>query len=647
LTSCPFLLQIRTDCAIYKVNLFIAFLDTRCDIDLRTRVLRYKNWPIFMKMTVGFSIMVSIIILISGLISFHVYRQSMEDQIQDFVPQVLLQANRQVENYVSDLINLSQWVLTPSYSATIYKALSEINRSDTRPTLQTTIRIQQFMESLKMRTADQLRTFSLYTKKDLIYEYDQIGGSWSESSLIDQNWYKSLDTTNFSPLVLGTITNPIIRASESSRTSLVFSIVQPIRQPETKELLGALQVSGGLDTLKGIMTGIDFGPNSMLYIIDNQDKIVYSSTANMIGRPWQDNEYGILSHQLQRTADSQMIQIDDRKFLTSYNWSAGTGWTVLAIVPMENFSKGISKISFWTAILIIVGVVVAALLSILLSYGFTSRIRKLNRQVRSLQMDELRINIDKVNFDEIGYLSHSFRQLVGRVRVLVEEVLTTKLLKQEAEIKALQSQINPHFLYNVLESIRMTVKQGDLEQVESSLVSLGYVFRNQLIQADDSILLRKELEFLDQYLHIQKLRFGDKLDVEFNVQPGTEEILIPRMILQPLVENALTHGRSPHDFTVQLTIRIYTDVNKLVIEMIDEGAGMSEERLSEVLEGLKVGFVSDHRIGLANVYQRIRHIYKEQGQMSIDSWEGAGTMITLRIPLPDNSVIITEGADKE
>ncbi|MFD0714665.1 sensor histidine kinase [Paenibacillus sp. GCM10027626] len=612
---------------------------------MKTRFVRYNHWPIFMKMTFGFSIMVSIVILISGLISFHVYRQSMEDQIRDFVPQVLLQANRQVENYVSDLVNLSQWVLTPSYYSSIYKAVSEINRSDSQPALQNTMAIQQFMESLKMRTSDSLRTFSLYTMNGLAYEFDQIGGSWTASSLAERDWYSKLDLINFSPLVLGTIQNPIIRAPETARNSLVFSIVQPIRRTATKDLIGALQVSGGLDTLKGIMAGIDFGPGSNLYIIDNQDMIVYSSAANMIGKPWKDNDYGIPSHQLQRMADSQMIEIEGRQFLTSYNWSAGTGWTVLAIIPMENFSKGISKISGWTALLIILGVVVAALLSIALSYGFTSRLRNLNRQVRSLQMDELRLDIDKVNFDEIGYLSHSFRQLVGRVRNLVEEVLTAKLLKQEAEIKALQSQINPHFLYNVLESIRMTVKQGELEQVEASLVSLGYVFRNQVIQAADSVLLREELEFLEQYLRIQKLRFGDKLEVEIDIQPGTGDVIIPRMILQPLVENALAHGRSPYDFTVQLTIRVNTTDGKLVMAIIDEGAGMSEDRLAEVLEGLKVGFVSDQRIGLANVYQRIKQIYKDEGNMSIDSWEGAGTVVALHIPLPDHPSDGMEGAD--
>lgn len=599
-----------------------------------------------MKMTFGFSIMVSVVILISGLFSFRVYRQSMEEQIRDFVPQVLLQANRQVENYVSDLINLSQWVLTPSYYTNIYKAVSEINRSDARPTLQTTMIIQQFMESLKIRTTDHLRTFTLYTMNGLAYEYDQIGGSWTETSFMDRDWYGKLDLTNFSPLVLGTVKNPIIQAPENSRTSLVFSIVQPIRRTASKDLIGALQVSGGLDTLKGIMSGIDFGPGSMLFVIDNRDMIVYSSIAEMIGRSWKDNAYGIPSHQVQRTADSQMIEIGNRKFLTSYSWSAGTGWTVLAVIPIENFSKGISKISVWTAVLIVIGVLVAALLSFVLSYGFTSRIRRLNRQVRSLQMDELRLNIDKVNYDEIGYLSHSFRQLVDRVRNLVEEVLTAKLLKQEAEIKALQSQINPHFLYNVLESIRMTVKQGDLERVESLLVSLGFVLRNQVIQASEPVSLRGELEFLAQYLQIQKLRFEDKLEVEFDIQPGIEDLVIPRMILQPLVENALAHGRSPYDYTVQLTIRIYTDANGLVMDVIDEGAGMSEGRLAEVLEGLKVGFVADHRIGLANVYQRLQQIYKGQGKMNIDSCEGAGTVVTLRIPLPDHLTDGMKGADE-
>lgn len=575
--------------------------------------------------------MVSAIILISGLFSFHAYRQSMERQIGEFVPQVLLQANRQVESYVSDLLNVSQWVLMPPYDKTVAAALTDINQSESRPSLKTTLAIQQFMESLKMRTTGPMSAFSLYSLTGYVYEYDQTGGSWRTSDLSSQIWYPKLDQVYFSQLVLGTVNGSILGPDRADRSELVFSVVQPIRRAASKELLGVLQVSGTLDSLRTIMSGTDFGPGSTLYVVDDRDMIVYASAPDKIGKPWDEPALAV-RWQNSSAADSKLVRIGNREYLASYNWSAGTGWKIIAVIPKSNISKGISAIGTWTTVLIVVGVGVAALLSIALSYGFTGRIRRLSRHIRSLQMDELRLNLDIAGYDEIGYLSDSFRKLVGRVRNLVEEVLTAKLLKQEAEIKALQSQINPHFLYNVLESIRMTVKQGHLEEVESSLVSLGYVLRNQIFQDTDSVPLRRELAFIEQYLRIQKLRLGDKLETEWDVAPETEDAEIPRMIFQPLVENALTHGRSPHDHSVQLTIRIYPEAEMLVIDIIDEGAGMSEARLSEVLEGLSVGFTSDRRIGLANVYQRIKHIYGSRGDMRIDSSEGAGTIVSIRLP---------------
>lgn len=592
--------------------------------------LNHKHWPIFLKITVVFSVMVTVIILVTGLMSYQIYRQSMERQIGEFVPQVLLQANRQVESYVNDLTTVLQAALVPPYDKVTFEAFREINRSQTTPTLETTLKLHEMVELIKFRLKDRMLGVTFYTLKGDAYVYEYTGGTWMNDRPYESRpWFGRLDLDGFSPLVLGTVMQPSGNIGHAGN-NFFFSVIQPVRLPGSKELIGVIQLFGMLEALKTIMNGIDLGPGSSLYILDHEDNIVYAPTLDQLGKRW-NSAYGIDASREFAGSRSDIFRQDGNAYLVSLHRSPETGWTIIGITPQENFSKGISTVRIWTVVWIVLGVLAAALLSIMVSYTFTGRLRKLSRQIRTVQLDELHLKLGNVQYDEIGYLSDSFRTMINRIRNLVEEVWKTKLLKQEAEIKALYSQINPHFLYNVLETIRMTVKNGDADEAEAALVSLGHVFRYQVLQKNDLVAIRTELEFIGQYLYIQQLRFGDQLEVELDIAPETNEALIPRMIIQPIVENALKYGRSPSDYSIRLTLRVNLNEGRLMVKIIDEGAGMTPDRLNKVLIDMEKDFSSGHRIGLANVYQRIKHIYGEDGSMSIQSEEEVGTIVSISL----------------
>ena len=208
------------------------------------------------------------------------------------------------------------------------------------------------------------------------------------------------------------------------------------------------------------------------------------------------------------------------------------------------------------------------------------------------------------------------------------------MLKQEAEIKALQSQINPHFIHNALETIRMTYKSGRHENGEQGLVSLGHVLRYQAAQEQDAIPFSAELEFLNKYLSLQKLRYGDRLSVDLEVDPEVEKHSIPYMILQPLVENALKYGVSSFDHSIALTVRIGVEDGFITGDVIDEGKGMSPERLEQVIA--EMGAFSGNRqggIGLANVYQRLQLLFGPSAELHIESHQEVGTIVSFRFPV--------------
>ncbi|QNK57197.1 sensor histidine kinase [Paenibacillus sp. PAMC21692] len=582
--------------------------------------LKYRNWPIFYKMAIVFSLLSTSLILSTGFLSYVIYRNSLENQIGEFVPQVLSQVNHQVENYLDDL--KSTW------PDNLEQALKEINLKEGLPSLEKTLMIRDIIDTLKLQLKGSLYGVTFYTDQGYAYVNEQSGGVWKNVSYVNQPWYSQLDLVDFSPIVLGTVHQQIVN---NSNGTFFFSIVQPLRLTGTKNLAGVMQIFGTMEPLNTIMNGIDLGPDSRFYILDNDNKIVYSTFSSQFGKYWSPTFGFDISKQVPG-AHSDTVMLNNKKYMLSYNWSSGTNWKVIGFVPMDNFSKGISRIALWTGIWGVIGVVIAILLSSLLAYGFTQRLKQLSKQIRSTQLDELEQKQEALQYDEIGYLSVSFRSMINRIRNLVDEVLKSKILKQEAEIKALHSQINPHFLYNVLESIRMTVKKGEHAAAEAALVSLGQLYRYQTNQENDLVTIGKEMEFIEQYLHIQQFRFGDLLEAQVDVASDVHNFLFPRMILQPLIENVLKHGQSQFDMFIQLLVRIRCEQESILVDIADEGDGMSVVRLQEVLDGLEQGVTVDQRFGLANVYQRIKNLYGERGIMHIESEEGAGTIIQIRIP---------------
>jgi two-component system sensor histidine kinase YesM len=306
---------------------------------------------------------------------------------------------------------------------------------------------------------------------------------------------------------------------------------------------------------------------------------------------------------------------------------------VIAVIPLANLSQGVNRVKAWTVFWMVVGIGLAAMLGTLISYTITKPIRSLIGQIRKLENNNFEIEIKRFQADEIGHLALAFQRMTRRLNVLVNEVLQAQILRQEAEIGALQSRINPHFMNNVLENFRMMLKRGRTEQVEAGLVSMGQLLRYHASRVQETVPLQAELEFLNHYMHIQQLRFGDRLHFRADIDDDARRCLIPSLLIQPLVENAIHHGQSPFDEAIRIELRARKEPGRLLISIVDEGNGIEEERLEAIMEAIENGRKIGGRIGLTNVYQRLKLMYRGRGTMSIQSEIGLGTRITITIPL--------------
>jgi two-component system sensor histidine kinase YesM len=304
---------------------------------------------------------------------------------------------------------------------------------------------------------------------------------------------------------------------------------------------------------------------------------------------------------------------------------------------------------FKKLILISAGAFVLVLgLTIFLSYqiprSITKPLQKLNEVTEQVAEGNLAVRSDVQTGDEVGVLSASMNTMIDKINDLLEQVTKEQVRLRKAEFELLQSQINPHFLYNTLDAIIWLAQAGEQKKVVSMVRSLSDFFRTSLNRGKDIISLKEEVLHVRSYLEIQQVRYQDILNYEIDVPEELGRYLIPKITIQPLVENALYHGIKNKRGSGKIQIRGRRQEETLVIEIADDGIGISKERLWQVNDGIQKKVLTGKDIyGLYNVNERIRLNFGEKYGINIQSTYGEGTVVRVLLPcleeLPEESVI--------
>ncbi|MFB6366808.1 sensor histidine kinase [Paenibacillus elgii] len=331
-------------------------------------------------------------------------------------------------------------------------------------------------------------------------------------------------------------------------------------------------------------------------------------------------------------------------------------WSIVYMIPAGAVHSSIQQIRMTSVVLSVLCIVFSFLLTVLLSRNITGRISKLLRKISNVKRGNFTISDEAEGTDEISILDNSFNEMIERIDTLIHEVyeaeirVTKEKLKnsiietraREAEIHTLQSQINPHYLFNTLESIRMKLlTKGDRET--SDIIGMfGETFRLALSNHNDIYKLSDELRFVESFFLIQKYRYGDRINYENDVPSDLLNVYIPKLILQPLVENAIYHGieRKAAGGTVTLRGRIAD--GKLVITITDNGAGMDEDELNLLRETIHKSNQADTPMGcsgiaLRNIHTRLKLLFGDPYGLVIHSGKEIGTEVVVSLPVTDAS----------
>ena len=318
-----------------------------------------------------------------------------------------------------------------------------------------------------------------------------------------------------------------------------------------------------------------------------------------------------------------------------------TGWTIVGCMNMAELlksSKEANNIYVMTAIVL---VVIAMLISSFIARSITLPIQKLRDSMERVQEGDFKAADDLVipSQNEIGSLTTSFNVMTHKIEDLMAQNVHEQELKRKSELKALQSQINPHFLMNTLIPKlsgwpgRFQMAEGKkYEDVVLMTASLARLLRQSISNEDETVLIGQEIQYVKSYLTIQKMRYKDKLEFEINVDPSINSVHIVKLVLQPIVENAIYHGLKYKESKGMLTVNGYQKDGNAVIEIADDGVGMDEETLNRIFEKHKVNYRSNG-VGVYNVQRRLCMYYGKEYGLSYKSEKGKGTTVTVVIPI--------------
>ncbi len=279
-------------------------------------------------------------------------------------------------------------------------------------------------------------------------------------------------------------------------------------------------------------------------------------------------------------------------------------------------------------------VIMVIVISYYLSSGITRPIKRLSEVTRQVARGDLQVRANIEAGAEIGVLSDSLDKMIDQINLLFDQVKTEQIRLRKAELELLQAQINPHFLYNTLDTIVWLAEAGDQAQVVSMVGSLSNFFRTTLNEGRDVVTIRDELKHVNSYLQIQQVRYQDIMEYEVNVPDDIVEYTIPKITLQPLVENALYHGIKNKRGKGKITVSGEQVQNYLLLYVEDNGIGITEERLKQISDKINnADDVEGEVFGLHNVNERIRLKFGNRYGIHVDSVYGEGSKVSIMLPL--------------
>jgi sensor histidine kinase YesM len=335
---------------------------------------------------------------------------------------------------------------------------------------------------------------------------------------------------------------------------------------------------------------------------------------------------------LERSAGTGIVRLGSKIFLLSSYVSETFGWRIFSMTPVDKVIPSVARILTFVSGACVVVFLLLSFFSARIAVGITRPLKRLAEDMSKVRGGNFEVSARIESHDEIGQLSESFHDMLQRIKTLIEQVYLLDIKEKEAELIALQNQIEPHFLHNTLESIRNMAVLNDDDETARIIAAFGKFLRFRIYGANKIVTLGEELEHAISYVELMQMKYAEKLIVAMSVPPHMLRLPIVKLTLQPIVENAIRHGMTNR---LHIGITGTIDDNGFHLTVADDGRGIPEEQLAAIRLGLGRDTENEmeRQIGLRNVHTRTKLAFGADYGLEVESQEGAGTVVTVKLPL--------------
>lgn len=573
-----------------------------------------KTRSMQMTISISFTILSVCCMCLLGVMLYQQFTRKAENLTVENSRQLLNQTTINLEDYLRNMRRISD--------AMYYTVIKNTDIGSES--------LEDSMNLLYEANKDKLVSVACYTNDGKLTEASPIATEKPGVDVKSQKWFQDaageLENFHFStPHVQNLFDDP------SYRYYWVVSLSRTVELTRNgNSMLGVLLVDMNYSSIEQLLEKANTDTSGeYVYLMAPDGEIIYHPKQNLI-------HMGLYEENNTEAAGYEDTTVKENfhgeKRLVTVKTISYTGWKLISVVPMKSFSMGMTGMRNLVVLLVALTVLAVVILNQMVSARISKPLRRLNDSVKEWEAGNMNPDIYIGGSMEVEHLGKTLRSTVAQIRQLMDDIVVEQEEKRKSELDALQSQINPHFLYNTLDSIVWMITGERYDDAVFMITQLASLFRISLSKGKTVIKIEDEVKHARNYMNIQKIRYKNSFEVDFQIEEDILDGCIVKLVLQPLLENAIYYGMEFMDGEGEIHVRGYRKDKDVYLEVEDNGLGMPEEEAAELLNGKERPHKHGSGIGLVNVHSRLKLRFGEAYGLVIHSCPDEGMMVQIHIP---------------
>lgn len=573
-----------------------------------------KTRSMQMTISISFTILSVCCMCLLGVMLYQQFTRKVENLTVENSRQLLNQTTINLEDYLRNMRRISD--------AMYYTVIKNTDIGSES--------LEDSMNLLYEANKDKLVSVACYTNDGKLTEASPIATEKPGVDVKSQKWFQDaageLENFHFStPHVQNLFDDP------SYRYYWVVSLSRTVELTRNgNSMLGVLLVDMNYSSIEQLLEKANTDTSGeYVYLMAPDGEIIYHPKQNLI-------HMGLYEENNTEAAGYEDTTVKENfhgeKRLVTVKTISYTGWKLISVVPMKSFSMGMTGMRNLVVLLVALTVLAVVILNQMVSARISKPLRRLNDSVKEWEAGNMNPDIYIGGSMEVEHLGKTLRSTVAQIRQLMDDIVVEQEEKRKSELDALQSQINPHFLYNTLDSIVWMITGERYDDAVFMITQLASLFRISLSKGKTVIKIEDEVKHARNYMNIQKIRYKNSFEVDFQIEEDILDGCIVKLVLQPLLENAIYYGMEFMDGEGEIHVRGYRKDKDVYLEVEDNGLGMPEEEAAELLNGKERPHKHGSGVGLVNVHSRLKLRFGEAYGLVIHSCPDEGMMVQIHIP---------------